>query len=244
MSDSSQPTTTSKVLTANGLTMPVEFPAAAYEAVHQKMAPFSTANNDVYAQFAGAWNAVSYRYRALVEYDESFGASISKYGAAPNALERYRQERDLFGFFSNGFSTFEAFFYATSAAGALLQPNSFPIVTAAEQQRITPNSTIAAFLRAFPNDGIISSLNALTEDGAYMEWREIRNILTHRSAPGRTLHVTFGGGETPPDQWKLSNIALNQDTTASRRAHVARLLAVAFGALDRFAEAHFSNSTS
>ena len=228
-------------LSTNGLTMPDDFPVAAYEAVHGKMTPFSGVNNEVYGQFAGAWNAISYRYRAFADCDELFTASISTHGAAPNAIERYRQERDLFGFFSNGFSTFEAFFYAVFAAGAFLQPAVFLIATSADQQRITASRTIEAYARAVPKDAIVGRLQQIINDTAYRELRDIRNVLTHRSAPGRTIHVAFGS-EAAPNQWKLSNIVLDQNTTATRRAHAARLLAAALEAFREFSEAHLSST--
>lgn len=235
------PPPSAPALNANGLTMPDEFPFAAYESIHRRMAPWSGINNDVYGQFAGAWNAVSYRYRALADYDESFTASISTHGAGPNAIERYRQECDLFGFFSNGFSTFEAFFYAVFATGAFIQPAAFLIATPADQQRITAGRTIEAYARTFSNDAIAAALQEITNDTAYKELRDIRNVLTHRSAPGRTIHVAFGS-EAAPNQWKLSNIVLDQNTTATRRAHAARLLSAALDALGKFSEARLSST--
>lgn len=236
-----QPPQSAPALSTNGLTMPDEFPVASYEAIHRKVTPFSGTNNEVYGQFAGAWNAISYRYRALADCDELFTASISTHGAAPNAMERYRQERDLFGFFSNGFSTFEAFFYAVFATGAFIQPAVFLIATPADQQRITASRTIEAYARAFPNDAIIARLQQITNDTAYKELRDIRNVLTHRSAPGRTIHVAIGA-DAAPDQWKLSNIVLDQNTTATRRAHAARLLAAALEAFCEFSESHLSST--
>ena len=147
----------------NGLLMPSDFPIGGYQAIHLKIAPHATRDQPVYDQFAGAWNAITYQYKAFAEYENLFGQSISKYGAGPPAEERYHQERDLFGFFSNGFSTFEAFFYGAFAAGSILQPKHFPIATPQDQRQITAAKTITAYRAAFPRDAfIIGSLDTIT----------------------------------------------------------------------------------
>jgi hypothetical protein len=98
-------------LSVNGLVMPPDFPAQSFQAVQRTIQPFAQTDNELYAHFAGAWNAISYRYLSLVNYGEIFTASLKAHGSSPPAVERYNQERMLFGFFSNGFSVFEAFFY-------------------------------------------------------------------------------------------------------------------------------------
>jgi len=55
-----------------GLLMPSDFPIGGYQAVHLKIAPHATNNKPVYDQFAGAWNAITYRYKAFAEYDDLF----------------------------------------------------------------------------------------------------------------------------------------------------------------------------
>jgi hypothetical protein len=224
------------VVNTTGLLMPGDFPVAAYQAVHMKLVPYAEKNNLVYAQFAGAWNAISYRFNALDEYDELFSSSIAKYGAGPPADERYRQERDLFGFFSNGFSTFEALFYGAFSAAALVRPAAFPIATAQDQRRITASQTAAAYATAFPGDPILAALKTVITDPAYVELRDVRNVLSHRSAPGRTIHVAIGE-EPAPDQWKLENIILDEKTTATRRSRIAKVLTEATEAFQKFASA-------
>ncbi len=95
--------------------MPSDFPSEPFEAIHKKLASSSNGREDIYFQFAGAWKALSYRYLALTEHGDSFAAAVTKFGTSPDAIRRYEQERDLFGFFSNGFAAFEAYFYAVFA---------------------------------------------------------------------------------------------------------------------------------
>ncbi len=218
--------------------MPSDFPSGAYEAIHLRIVPRADTNKSAYDQYAGAWNAIAYRYNAFGEYDDLFSASISEHGASPNAAERYRQERDLFGFFNNGFSTFEAFFYGAFAVGALLQTPGFPIATPQEQRRISAPQTVTSYRAAFPNHAVVDALEGVTQDPAYLELRDIRNVLSHRSAPGRTIHVAIGD-EPAPDQWKLANIVLDGATTATRRDRASKVLTVAMEAFQRFSDEKF-----
>ncbi len=218
--------------------MPMDFPVAAYQAIHLKIAPHANANNLIYAQFAGGWNAITYRYCGMDECDGLFAESISKFGTAPPAEERYRQERDLFGFFSNGFSVFEAFFYSLFAAGAFLKPSAFPITTPQDQRRISASHTLAAYDAAFKGDPVVAALKLLTNAPAYVELRDIRNVLSHRSAPGRTIHVAMGD-EPAPDQWKLQNIVLNDKTTSTRRNDISCILVDAMESCRQFSDRNF-----
>ena len=235
MSPKEQTDTNRSGVSTTGLLMPTEFPVAAYERIHAKVQPLRDASPAAMNEFAGAWNAISYRYVAFVECDEAFRNSLAAHGTAPPALERYNQERDLFGFFSNGFSTFESFFYAAFAMLCLLKPNDFQIGTPQQQRNVTGTNTVSAYRRAFTPNSIIEALETLLKDPTYVELREIRNILSHRSAPGRTIHVAFGD-EPAPDQWKIANIVLNERTTFTRRQGVAVTLTKAITALLQFAE--------
>jgi hypothetical protein len=230
----------STALKVNGMTMPADFPVQAFESVHGRLAHFSDRRPTLHVHFAGAWNALSYRYLSLIEHGDAFTASIVVHGAAPDAQRRYQQERDLFGFFSNGFSVFESFFYGMYAIGALLDPARFPLETPADQQRVTPARTVDAYSKAFPVDRILDAFRCFVNDSAYKECREIRNVLTHRSAPGRTIFVTFEGSEAPTDEWKISNIPLDKDTVPIRRRHISRLMTAALEAARIFVSARIS----
>ncbi|ESY52069.1 MULTISPECIES: hypothetical protein [unclassified Mesorhizobium] len=224
--------------TTTGLFMPVDFPLSEYESIHRRIAGKGGLDKAIYAEFAGAWNAVTHRFKALVTHDDLFTASISKHGTAPPAEERHNQERDLFGFFNSGFSMFEAFFYALHAAGALLDPVAFPMTTAKEQRNVTAPKTVARYRSAFQSDPIIASLDALEVHGAYLELREVRNVLAHRTAPGRVFHVSIG--DTPaPDLWKVANIVLDKGTTATRRGRLCPLLTTGISAFDKFSASRF-----
>lgn len=209
--------------TPSDLPMPSDFPNEPYESTLELIAPLAQVEKEHYLHFAGAWNAVKYRFIAMAEHGEDFTQSILDGGRGPN--DRYRQERDLFGFFSNGFSVFEAAFYGLFTVGSILRPDRFPMRTAEEQQSISPSLVRKTFTREFPTDALVVAINELAAQPQYSEWRNIRNVLTHRSAPGRRLYMS-NTGETPPDEWNILglNIPLNASLTATRRAALAGLL--------------------
>ena len=223
-------------LTTNGLTMPPDFPRAEYESVSAQALKNAQSENDFYSHFVGAWSAVAYRFLAVTDYEREFNRSIAEQDHSASA--RHLQERQLFGFFSSGFSVFEASFYGAFSLGAFSNAAHFPMASPRDQQRITPSSTINAFREAFPNDPINDVMAAITQDAAFTEWREIRNVLTHRAAPGRTFFVSFGGDQLP-DQWKIKDIVLDESMAPSRRRGLASLLTQFIGGLDTFLQSHF-----
>jgi hypothetical protein len=77
-------------------------------------------------------------------------------------------------------------------------------------------------------------------DPAYREWKEVRNVLTHRTAPGRTIFVSIDSDEDLPPRWKINDIALDQQTATTRRAHAARMLTGLLEAATVFAETHIT----
>jgi hypothetical protein len=100
--------------------MPPDFPTEAYESVFSKSLEYVQSANDIYSHFAGAWNAVAYRFLAVADYECELISSLSQRSPGPKI--RHAQERQLFGFFSNGFSVFEAAFY-----GAFIRLTSNPM---------------------------------------------------------------------------------------------------------------------
>jgi len=59
-------------------------------------------------------------------------------------------------------------------------------------------------------------------DDAYINWKEIRNIISHRSHPGRNIYLgTTPEGDCPHD-WQVPGLlALDVNTTISRTANIA-----------------------
>lgn len=218
--------------------MPLDFPAAEYESIVHRVQLHSPRLGHLYEHFGGAWNAISYRFLAATENETAFTQSIARFGGGLDPSERHRQESHLFAFFANGFAAFESCFYGLFSLGAHLSPPHFPMNTARDHQSISPSSTKAAISKAFSSDPINGVLQVVTGDPAYIEWREIRNILTHRTAPGRTVFVGIGD-DNLPDQWKINQIPLDVTMAPQRRANLSRLLEMLLQGIDEFVRLRF-----
>jgi hypothetical protein len=215
--------------------MPLDFPTEAFERAYGRVSTRASGLAS-YSHFVGAWNAISFRFQTMVDEGAAFTASITAPNAAGDIALRYSQERHLFGFFGSAFSIFEAYFYGMFAIGNILLPASFPLATAKDQQGVSPASTQRAYQAAFAGNALLTALQSVMADGAYTELKEVRNILTHRTAPGRTIFVGIGTDEELPATWKLNNIPLDAQLTSSRRAHVARLMGTLLNAAATFIE--------
>src|SRR5262249_27910880 len=195
-------------LTVNGLLMSADFPAALFERGYVRVRQRAVTHRHQFDHFAAAWNAISIRYLALAASGDEFARLIVQPDAGADPQNRYQQESHLFGLFSNGFSAFEAYFYGMFAVGALLRPGDFALETPKEQQAVSPTSTGIAYRRHFVGDPVLAAFDAVFQDTAYREFREVRNILTHRTAPGRRIFVGIGSDNELPARWKINNIAL------------------------------------
>lgn len=221
MSDKS--TSRVAVLRGNGLLVPSDFPTAPYESIYSAVEAYQ-AGHPLYEHHSGAWNALAYRFRAMTDSGEAFATLMKSHGSAPKPEERYLQEKALFDFFSAGFSVFECAFYGLYAIGAFLKQEIFVLSSARDQQQVSPAKTRDAFTKAFPADPILSAFAALFADPKYQEWREIRNVLTHRTAPGRRIYVSIGDDDAPPAEWKVNNSPLDSSIVSNGRRELSRLL--------------------
>jgi hypothetical protein len=223
-----------KPLSINSLMMPADFPADLFEKIF--LASQRHANNPTYGQFIGAWNAVSYRYVSLAEYDECFTSSIQKHGVAPGSAQaRYEQERDLFAFSSSAYSVFEAFHYGMFAIGAFIEPKVFVLATPADETKVGVAATHKKYGEAFPSDPILASFKGYLDDPARVDLSLLRNVLTHRAAPPRSYDLTVGPKDAKPSaEITRVNITLDENTTQSRRKDVSRLLTSCVNAAETF----------
>ena len=220
-------------LTPNGLAPHASFPLAPYEAVHAVVvARWSTAAS--YQQYSGAWNALAYRFHGAVEAGTKFQKLLRDSGSHPAPQQRFHQEEALFNFFSNGFAAFEALFYGLFAIGSCIDPGAFRLETQKEQQRVSPSHTNETFKRAFASDPILSAFANVFSDPAYQRWRDMRNVLTHRAAPGRRMYVGIGRNDAPPVEWKLNGLPLDAVLVPSHLAELASLIADVLSAAATF----------
>jgi hypothetical protein len=224
-------------LAVNGLVMPLDFPTVDFEFVYERVSRRASARPQPYEHFNSAWNAVSLRFTSMCDDGDAFTASITAADAGSSHQRRYLQERYLFGLFCNGFSAFEAFFYGLFAIGALLQTANFAIARPEDQRKVSVPTAIEAYSRAFPGDPILAALKAFQGDIAYTNGKEIRNVLAHRTAPGRVIFASVSSDIPLPPTWKLKDIPLDAKTTAKVRGDTARMLATLMRAAAAFIEA-------
>jgi hypothetical protein len=215
----------SVALTTNGIDVPADFPTGPYENIHAIVAAKRSSHAN-YGHYAGASNAVAYRFKAAIEYGDAFALSLKTHSTAPAPQGRYNQEKFLFGFFSSGFSVLESVFFELFVLGAFVAPAKFPLATPQDQQLVTPKRTLVAFTSAFPADPILKTLTAVFADPGYQAFRETRNILTHRAAPGRLMYVSIGSDDVPTADWKLNNLLLDDTIASKGRGQLAHLATV------------------
>ena len=135
---------------------------------------------------------------------------------------------------------FESACYGLFAVGAYLRPTDFPLTTAKEQQQVSPTRTRDAYVKAFPTAPIVDSFAALFADPAYQGLREIRNVLTHRTAPGRRMYASLGAEDAPATEWKLNNVPLDGALAPERERDVARMLGGLITAAAAFTSRHLT----
>lgn len=222
-------------LPTNGLLVPPDFPAAPYNSIHKRVVA-TRGQHPLYEHHAGAWNALAYRFRSLADSGEQFASSLAKHGDSPVPQERYMQEKALFEFYSSGFSVFECTFYGLYAIGAFLNSSAFPMTKPEDQQKVTPTSTSKAYEKTFPGAPILKTFSDLFADPDYQEWRTVRNVLTHRAAPGRIMYVSIGAEDALPAAWKLNKKAMDATLTSNARKTLVRLMSSVLIASEQFVE--------
>ena len=107
------------------LEVPDDFPQKPYDAVHARVNS-SPRDDKVKFHYGGAWSAVVYRFVSCARSDETFTNSF-RTRSMPCPPERFIQEDALFGFFVNGLSVIENFFFGLRWIGSMVDTNSFPV---------------------------------------------------------------------------------------------------------------------
>ena len=184
------------------LDLPNDFPLTAVESIHAHLSDRHPDANQTteWMEWANALNGVLYRFLAC---DEDGRAAISSLEAntSPPQPERYRQERSLFGFFFNGLSAVECLMYGLYFVASLADPTGFPETV--DRREVTPRFVTDRFTThaTFGTERIALAIDVLTASQELAEWRDLRNFLGHRGAPGRTFYE--GGNRHGGVDWNL-----------------------------------------
>ncbi|MHC4880771.1 MAG: hypothetical protein ACYTGL_30320 [Planctomycetota bacterium] len=214
-----------------GASMPSDFPSTPYKAVQDLCTAKREAHPDpktTWTEYSAAWKAVAYRFRAVADHDEVFIEAVSN-----GDPSRYLQERELFSFFVAGLSALEAFAYGLYQLASIVRPNEFPVTNL---RSITLDSTLQRFSATFPAQPVTTKLSGLISDNTFVEWKNCRNVLAHRSHPGRVITASVGNQPPTDDVWKLENVTINSATTSNRRQWLSQTLTGLLDAAKEFVE--------
>jgi hypothetical protein len=213
--------------------LPPDFPEAQYSAIQKRISvDLKQGPPDSTAEFAGGWNGLRYRYLVCLEHDRQFTTSIE---GPRTDVERYNQERDLYGFFVNGQSAIECLCYGLHAIASILKPTDFSVSRPEDLRAIKWHKTAKKFATFFPGEDLTGSLDRLLKSGDFTKWQEHRNILAHRATPGRGIYL--GGPRNGVMEW--SNIELDKNTTATRRYWLSETVGDLLLSADTFTARHF-----
>lgn len=235
------------VLDTVGFEAPTDFSAPSYNAVHHHLEHVAATDMvETWRQFAGAWNAVAYRFQACAEHDEAFQTDFTRVGANTAGLEGYRQQRDTYECVVNACSVIEAFYYGVHAIGSLLEPLIFPMDSVVAHRNVSPRATVRRYEKAFPDDRIRDSLARTVGDPEWLRLNELRNVLVHRAAWAKHVTRSLGDEAVLDADWMrlsdyhLADIELGPGVTSAPRQWVAAALGVLSANAADFTERRFS----
>lgn len=219
-------------LNTTGVEVPAGFPAHAYDRVHQIMTAKASGHPNA-IKFSGAWNALAYRYLEADECAAQFTRHFTKYGSSPSSLERYRQERTIFDFYSAAVSCLDAVTFAIFAIASLKHDTTFPLSNDEDEKKVSPGKLLHKLEATFASDTITGVYSSLSSDPRNDEIRAIRNVLTHRTSPGRAHNV--GGVLDGQTEWQLHGRTMTKDFLVPHCDDLTDLLCDILPAIEVFA---------
>jgi hypothetical protein len=222
-----------------GFDVPDDYPLALLETVHARLSDGGCAvyavKQDVWQEWAGGCNGTLYRFLQAAEASDAWAEAIRI--DRPGLDERLRQEFMLFSFFASALSSLECLAYGLCAVGQFLRPSVFHVTT--RPHTITFGLAATKFSSEFPNDRLGPVLATVDQSREMNDLRGTRNILSHRSAPGRTYSETLTvGSDSASGATTWLAAALGSSTTGRPRAWVAGTLQEILQAADEFTTSH------
>lgn len=221
-----------------GLEMPPDFEVSVYNSVNAHAELAMNGDQEKLSEFWAGWNAVAHRFASCTSYGNAFADSVREYGDSPLPAQRHDQEQALFGFFVSGLSTLDSLAYAVWFICAMKRPERFPASSPQERKAIILPNLRDKMLAEFDGDSLAVTLRAICSSTQFCQWKEIRNVLAHRSSPPRTF---FAGNAGPAAVWNtsLGPIVLDERMVESRLAWLASTTSEAVRQVDGFLAKHF-----
>jgi hypothetical protein len=148
--------------------------------------------------FSAAKRAVIARLKALDRIILQF-ASLSK---EPLTLERtFEEDQLLYDFFANALSAIESFCFGAYFLGTTLSDSTFEAEP--KLRCINPQNTLNRFKNYCANSPFTKALQTCISSQEYRDIAAVRNVLSHRINPGRSIHFTTAPLPSPANSWNL-----------------------------------------
>ncbi len=209
--------------------LPDDFPTSDLEKTYRNCIDIIGAGKPPVRLMGMGLGGVAHRFRTLAEYDQVFTTSFNNAGGAPPADDYYQQETALFIFFTTGLSCLESFFFAIHAHASYYKPKDFGLEKK-QLMSVKPKTVATRFKEIWPESDLTKSMNKLVSSKEFKDWKELRNILSHRVVIPRQITIHMNG---QPNEviWQsimagseIPNVQLNQLTTATRRTWLSNQL--------------------
>lgn len=215
--------------------LPADYPTVLAEQCYRKLLDAIPVGSYGRELMGYGFKGAAYRFRATSEYQGEFERSISAPGgAAPPANEEFLQERCLFGFFASGLASLESLTFAIHALAGHYEPGCFSLAPGG-LRNVSPASVSGA-MQKWPAAPITQALGFLISDSDFAEWKDIRNILSHRVILPRL--ISFQPGGKTKTYWHLSKAQFApadeslHGITAGRRIWLTKQLTMLWEAID------------
>jgi len=217
-----------------GIAMPSDFPNDENQAIWGRLTTHQKDDEERFGECGAALLGITRRFKAAADHDEAYIKAISRKGRGSPQDQVYRQDKELFDFFINGYAVLDCFVYGAYFIGSLVQPSGFPLVGADDRHKINVKKTTEAYLNTFKTESISDAIsevfaydrtNRVYVNAEYEAWSQIRNVIAHRSHPGRMHYLSTTPAMDRPSEWRVVGMpVLDATTTASRRAWLAGTL--------------------
>jgi hypothetical protein len=148
--------------------------------------------------FYGAKHAAIARLMALDRIIPQF-ESLSK---KAHTCERiFEEDQLLYDFFANALSAVESFCFGAYFLGTALSNSDFK--PEPKLLLIDPKHTLKCFKHYCANSPFTRALQTCTHSQEYRDITAVRNMLSHRINPGRSIHFTTAPLPGQPNSWNL-----------------------------------------
>jgi hypothetical protein len=107
-------------------------------------------------------------------------------------------------------------------------------------EEVNVKATASALSSGFPGSALDQVLAGLKHDETWWKIKNIRNILVHRESPGRTVFMGSGSYQSPPAQWTIHGVAIDESLVSPNRRWLGQIVNELVDATDHFVRTQFA----